>query len=201
MTGLAAVAPYDRRNEEEDLGPYPDVEAWAGETTRELRALGFNTTGPWSFDQDLQAAPEPLNYTVSLYVMYSFAGQHGYGKSALHNFKFNHEIMPVLDPRFEAFAVETLKQRIRPEWVNDPRLVGYFVDNEVPWKADSLKRFLELDPDDVNRQKTIAWLAESEGMSARDIERLDLSTRCPTRCPAAFCGSSPTRTTERSAKR
>ena len=175
MTGLAAVAPYDRRNEEVDFGPFEDVQDLARATTGGLRSMGFSCIGPWSFDADLQAQERPLNYTVSLYVMYSFAATHHGGKNSLHNFKFTNEIMPVLDPRFEAFAVEAIKKRIRPEWVGDPRLVGYFVDNELPWKADSLRRFLELEPENVNYQKTIAWLMEAEGMSAGDIEDLDMA--------------------------
>ena len=178
MVGLAAVAPYDRRKEERDLGPFRDESEWAQATNAQMRAMGFNGTGPWSFDADLQAQGNALNYTVSLYVMYSFAGKYHDGESSLHNYTFVNDVIPVLDPRFEAYAIKTLKERIRPEWVDDPRLVGYFVDNELPWKPDSLRRFLELAPENVNHQQTIAWLVSEAGMTedqARALGPDDLS--------------------------
>jgi hypothetical protein len=173
MLGLAAVAPFDDRNEKAYFGPYDDADDWAEKTTEKLRALGFNSSGPWSSDEALQSQAHPLNYTVSIYVAYTFARKYyENNKAGVHNMEFANDIMPILDPRFEEYAVKQVQSSIKKKWIKDPRLVGYFVDNELPWKEDSLKRFLELDHADINYQKTIEWLVDEKGLSQKKAERL-----------------------------
>ncbi|MGJ8640046.1 MAG: hypothetical protein ACSHYA_11715 [Opitutaceae bacterium] len=172
MIGLVALAPYDKRFEEVDLGSYQTEDAWAKATTDKFRDLGFNCSGPWSFDEALQAQPQPLNYTKALYLMYTFAKKYYGGQTGLHNMDFANGVIPVLDPRFETYAAERLRKVIESEWIDDPHLIGYFVDNELPWEEDSLQRFLELDEEDINYQKAIEWIATETSISLSRAAKL-----------------------------
>jgi hypothetical protein len=96
---------------------------WRDETLARLEAWGFNTLGDWS-DPDLWAMHR-LAYTVPLSPIGSYAtvssGENWWGP------------MPdPFDPRFAA-AADRMARDAAARFGNDPYLVGYFVDNELPW--------------------------------------------------------------------
>ena len=85
--------------------------AWMSSALTRLGAWGFNTIGAWS-DEALYTQHYP--YTLMLYA----AGN-------------EHPLDHVFDAGFEALVVQHT-ERAR-KLAADPYLVGYFLDNELPW--------------------------------------------------------------------
>jgi hypothetical protein len=88
-----------------------------------LRAWGFNTIGNWSDPGLTDRGTTP--YVLQIYVWGDYA-QVGDGSDI-------HSNMPdVFDPAFGP-AVEARIEQEAPAHKDDPHLIGYFVDNELPW--------------------------------------------------------------------
>ena len=91
---------------------YPSLEAWRQAVAGELTEWGFNTLGGWS-----DPSPEfPLALTVNLEL----------GRNA----KF-HWFDP-LDPAIDQTVLEWA-DRLTAPFRSEPRLIGYYTDNEVGW--------------------------------------------------------------------
>ncbi len=101
--------------------------AWENSALARLGAWGFNTVGAWS-DDALYGRHYP--YTLMLYA----AGN-------------EHPLDHVFDAGFEALVAQHTEQARKR--AADPYLVGYFLDNELPWwgefgwRADGQKSLLE----------------------------------------------------------
>jgi hypothetical protein len=88
-----------------------DKAAWVASAFQRLSSWGFNTVGAWS-DDALYGQRFPYTY-----ILYS-AG-------------FDQPLEHVFDPYFESrVATNTEKAR---KLKDDPYLIGYFLDNELPW--------------------------------------------------------------------
>mgnify|MGYP000859830409 CR=1 FL=1 len=78
---------------------------------------------------------------------------------------YPNDIVRVFDPRFNAHIEAEAKKLA--QYANDPYCVGYFTDNELPWKNDALDRILTHyrapDPSYLAAQK---WLNLRKGRSA-----------------------------------
>jgi hypothetical protein len=135
---------------------------WAEDARRFLVDSGFNTVGAWS-DSSLRKVNRPLPWTTVLYVMYPFGAQRG-GKSDESNMKFPNDCMPIFDPEFERFCKARLAEVITQDLIEDRMLVGYFVDNELPWREDALDRYLKIDTSDVNYRQSLRWLIQRKGL-------------------------------------
>lgn len=137
---------------------------WASDTSRFLRENGFNTIGTWS-DDALLKVDRPLPWTTVIYVMYPFGAQRG-AKADESNMKFPNECMPIFDPEFDDFCIQKIESDISDEMIHDQNLVGYFVDNELPWRSDALDRYLQIDTSDVNYRETAGWLSRRKQLSS-----------------------------------
>lgn len=121
------------------LRKYGSVEAWRERVLARWSAWGFNSFGAWS--DELLWGQESVPYTRSL------------GTRGLAGVEPTVPAFPdVWDPRWEAavdaeFARQTADQRAQA-W-----LLGYFVDNELPWRES---RLLDAAPGACLRE---AWLA------------------------------------------
>jgi hypothetical protein len=153
-----AVAAFDERWKQKD--------EWAEDASRFLRESGFNTIGTWS-DDALLKVDRPLPWTTVIYVMYPFGAQRG-AKADESNMKFPNECIPIFDPEFEDFCKQKIESDVSDERVQDQTLVGYFVDNELPWRSDALDRYLQIDTTDVNYRETAAWLSRRKQLSSTD---------------------------------
>ena len=101
---------------------------WATDELRFLKGVGFNSLGAWSRFGPIvkEDIPEKMPYTVIVNVMSNYLKHH-------------HKRMDVpvaLDEKFDAFLDSKISDIKR--YVNDPYLIGYFVDNELPWKEKAL---------------------------------------------------------------
>ena len=148
-------------------------EAWANETVHFLDTNGFNVVGAWSDGSLLKTEQkESQVWATVIYMMYPFGRRYG-AKSNENNMQFPNRCIPIFDPEFEAFCKVRAEEKITEEMIQDPTLLGYFVDNELPWRKDALVRYLSLDKSDINFQKTLEWTAEEKGL---DVESINMDT-------------------------
>ena len=107
-----------------------DKKAWIANVFSRLKKWHFNTVGCWS-DHDLEQKKFP--YTTQLYIA------RGNPWDVVLNSLF--------DDGFEKRVVENAQKA--EKYKNNPDLIGYFLDNEMPWwgdygwRADGQKTLLE----------------------------------------------------------
>jgi hypothetical protein len=120
-------------------------EIWAAKESDRLRSDGFNGLGAWSDVDKVRALKNPLVYTVIVNPMgaYKSAHQKKYGGQYLvagwQGYRF--DLAMVFDPQFGQFVDEAVKEIAK--YANDKYLLGYYTDNELPWKNDALDRHLK----------------------------------------------------------
>nr|CAA9236767.1 GH50 [uncultured Armatimonadetes bacterium] len=157
--GVAGVDPGRTPASRAALGErFGTPERWAAQTTGYLRGLGFNGAGAWSGVGLLRAAPAPrLVYTVIGNTTGAPGGGTG-GGGFMSNFgkklkatrpgvghtNYPDGCIPVFHPDFPAFCDEYARPLAGLK--NDPWLLGYFSDNELPFPR--LEKYLALPPDD-----------------------------------------------------
>jgi hypothetical protein len=98
------------------LTKYGSEEAWAQFTGRRLLAWGVTGIGNWSDLSVLKARKAPGTWDLSSRVGPALLGR----------------LPDVFDARWAPAFEAHLKERTAP-WIGDPWLVGWFVDNELPW--------------------------------------------------------------------
>lgn len=143
-------------------------------TVKLMKNLGFNSTGAFS-KKDVESVIERMPRTPKLRCMESFASAYYGAKSNGNNYDFENKVIAILDPRFESFCFKRLAQSIKSSAVNDPYIIGYYVDNELPWKVDSLDRTLSLSKDNISKEKAEEWLAQNGGVVNDETRRKFLS--------------------------
>jgi hypothetical protein len=122
---------------------YPDALSWVNATVDRLHAWGFTTVGGWS-DNDTLKKSKGMNlpYTLVLH-MGMTAGAPWWD---------------MWDPKILGTMDSVAKKQILAV-KNDPRLLGYFTDNEMGWwNAALFKMTLEHPAKSVQRQKLLALL-------------------------------------------
>ncbi|MCD8032080.1 MAG: hypothetical protein LUF85_14985 [Bacteroides sp.] len=157
--------------------------AWAAAESQRLRGYGFNGAGAWSAVEELRTSEHPLIYTIIVSPMGSYRNQHvrryggSYPVAGWQGYRF--DLPMVFDKEFD----EHIERTIAPlAWYkDDPYLLGYFTDNELPWYTDALDRHLTLlAKDEQGYLAAKQWLDARKGRDAgpEDIteeDRLEFS--------------------------
>ncbi len=112
------------------LNKYGSFENWALETTRQVRdELNFNNS--FSPRAEVEKIEKGLPYMAHMSVMSSFGASKGVrGKCNGSTVFVANNTMPVFDPDFEDYANQYAKERAND--VNNPKIIGYTTDNELP---------------------------------------------------------------------
>ena len=166
---VVEVGPGGSERQEKTLqNNFGSIESWAVQTTKLLKNNGFNGAGNWSDVEILKEVDQPLIYSVYINPMKDFRNWHRekYGPYKNAGWQgFEHDLIMVFDPKFKEFVqaeVEGLEK-----FKEDKYLLGYFTDNEMPFKSDALDRHLKyLDENDPGYQAAKQWLVERKGEDA-----------------------------------
>ncbi len=169
--GLAVLSPgsseRQKANIQEKFGSNTN---WAKSETSFVREQGFNTAGAWSLVDVIKTIPEPMPYTVILSPMGSYIGELKSSNDATLKAAFKaagwegypYDFAMVFDARFDQVVESTIAKA--STYKNDKYLIGYFIDNEIPWKDYALEYCLTKWPSShINHQKAQEWLDQRKG--------------------------------------
>ena len=95
-----------------------DTKAWARATVTRLESWGFNTAGSWCSEDLYQ---QPIYYTRALWLC---------GPSRNED-----RLIDVFTPDYEQSVEQVANQQVSP-YKDDLWLVGYFLNNELPWYGE-----------------------------------------------------------------
>lgn len=153
---LVRVAPIVSPTNETTFAKHFGNDAtWAAKTTSFLREHGFNGLGAWSSTTALRAVEAPLVYTTNLDFMSGYGRKRGGTFVQPGHAGYPNDSIFVFDPGFETFCEE--RAQALADHKDDPYLLGYFSDNELPWRHNALDRFLELPESEAGRQAAQKW--------------------------------------------
>lgn len=132
------------------------VDAWAASAVERMTSWGFNTAGAWC-DSALYAK-------AGLHTRYVWLGAEVDGNAR--------RLGNVFSPGYAAKIDALCAEFVAPH-KDDPRLIGWFLDNELPWYGEHgwptdpnrslLDLALALPPGDPNRVEAIRFLREAYG--------------------------------------
>ncbi len=177
--GVAVFRPFSSENQEKAMKEkYGSPEQWYQQESDFLRSQGFNGTGAWSDVDLIRSSKKPIVYTVIVNAMASYKGEHikrfgGKYKTAGWQ-GYRYDLVMVFDPEFDAYCDAAFKAVAK--YKDDKYLLGYYSDNELPWKTDaldiSLKYLAKDEPGYIAAKK---WLDERKNKDAslEDINEED----------------------------
>ena len=148
-------------------------EVWMNKTAKMLQDLHFNGFGSWSNDELIRAynsankGRHQLSYTIMLNFMSSYGRQRGGTYYLPGHTGYPNKAIFVFDKAFEEFCDNHAKRLV--EYKDDPDLLGYFSDNELPLDNRCLNGYLTLPEGDEGRKAAEQWLAE------RNIAKADIT--------------------------
>ena len=150
------------------------AEKWGDETIRLLRNHSFNGTGSWTDMGTLTSSPlhktQPLAHTVNLALMTEYGSDRSWTVPGHRGYP--NDVIFVFEPEFKEFCDRTVARKVAA-LKDDPNLLGYFTDNELPFRVTSLEGYLKNEnPNDPGRKAAEAWLA-ARNKTKEQIEDAD----------------------------
>lgn len=160
---------------------YGTAEKWASSEDKRLREWGFNTLGSWSSikqfreNEDMGLChtfwPDPLEKGAwGNGIMNGFGEGWKLAERKGGNHKYANNCMPVFHKDFAKHAEWRAGRTVAN--TEDKRLLGYFLDNELPFP--DLYRFLKLDPSTAGytetAEKAQEWWKERKGGPSSEAE-------------------------------
>jgi hypothetical protein len=83
---------------------------------------------------------------------------------------FRYNVMPVFDPQFESYVDKKAKTEVTAR-KDDPYLIGWFADNEIPVTIDLLESYLTVDPSNEDYMYSYyaawEWFKQRHGENAK----------------------------------
>lgn len=163
------------RNIKEFDKRFKDSNKWLKTTADSLKFYGFNGSGSWSEDEQIQdynkTAKSPLTFTPNLNFMSGYGKKRGGTVQLPGNTGYPNQCIFVFDPEFETYCDERAKDLIK--YANDANLFGYFSDNEMPLGLDNLQGYLTLDnKSDPGYLFASKWL-DQKGLTIENITEKD----------------------------
>lgn len=160
---------------------------WATKESRRLQEAGFNSFGAWSAVATLREVERDrrMPYTVIIRPMHEY---NKVARQAWQNASFGWEGYPedfafVFDDGFDSFVESELKKAAL--YREDPYCLGYFIDNELPWKDYALERCLTRFPaHNINHIQAQQWLDKRKGKSGATLAEATQEDR---RAFIAYC--------------
>jgi hypothetical protein len=168
--GVAVYRPGRSTRQRESLASkYGDLSNWVKDESAFLLQHGFNGAGAWSDHNLIREHEVPIVYTIILNPMGNYRSEHikryggKYDTAGWQGYRY--DLVMVFDPQFD----EYVERAIAPiaQYTGDKYLLGYYTDNELPWKNDALDRHLTcLSPGEPGYIAARAWLSQRKGADA-----------------------------------
>ena len=163
------------RNIKEFDKRFGDSTKWLSTTADSLNFYGFNGSGSWSEDEQIQdynkTAKSPLTFTPNLNFMSGYGKKRGGTVQLPGNTGYPNQCIFVFDPEFETYCDERAKELVK--YNNDTNLFGYFSDNEMPLGLDNLQGYLTLEnKSDPGYLVASKWM-EQKGITIEKITEKD----------------------------
>ena len=173
--GLAVFSPGGSDRQKQNITEkYGNNTNWAKAESVFIRDQGFNSLGAWSLVDVVKGLPEPMPYTVILSPMGSYngylksSGEEAEGYKAAGWEGYPHDFAMVFNPKFDDYVESTISKA--STYKNDKYLIGYFIDNEIPWKDYALEKCLTKWPaSHINHQKAQEWLDQRKGKTGSTL--------------------------------
>ena len=128
------------------LNKYGSAEKFYQQVTDELLSLGINTV--YGGDWEELLATDRITSVVNVSSISGYMSSLKLGDpTGAQKFLYNNT-MNVFDPDFVTFSNNRYKETIGA-YANNPRILGYTSDNEIPYESDMLYRYLTIDPFDT----------------------------------------------------
>ena len=147
---------------------YGGVNEWVRQESALLKEYGFNGTGAWSNVGLIREEEVPLVYTIIVSPMGRYRSDHrrAYGEYEMAGWQgYRYDLAMVFDPEFDDYVEEVISPIA--QYADDKSLLGYFTDNEIPWKNDALDRHLKyLGEDEPGYIAVKEWLDLRKGRDA-----------------------------------
>jgi hypothetical protein len=137
---------------------FSDQRGWVDSTSRLLAHYGFNGVGAWSDSGMMKEAKPRVPYTLLCSFMSSYGKRRGGTRQEPGHTGYPNDCIFVFDPGFESFCEEYASKLADNR--NDPYLIGYFSDNEMPFHEDALNRYLGLDKGEPGYLEAERWLKQ-----------------------------------------
>lgn len=145
---------------------FKNESVWALQTRRILCEKGFNTAGAWSsnaiYSEDIYSTP-------ILHIMSRFGERLGLTFPRGGHVGFKNDLIPVFDPSFPEFAKQAVAEISKNRDL--PNIIGYFIDNELPFPWDALDRSLSLAADNPTHREAIQFLKSRNRMTTKSMIR------------------------------
>ena len=151
---------------------FGDEMRWINETAHLMKKNGFFTSGGFSNTLLAQQPDTSLNYTPVLNFMKGYArevkGVERYSIKTREFYVFESEFKAYCDAKAQKIITSGKTDYSDPEQhltidINDPHLIGYFSDNELPFDINYLDYFLEAKDNSETSQATKSWYLERKG--------------------------------------
>lgn len=173
--GVVAVAPaHSPASSKAFARTFGTPDEWMRKTSELLLVNGFNGAGAWSDVRLLRASSaqsgRSLCYTINLDVMSAYGVKRGGTYDAPGHKGYPENTIFVFDPSFESFADQYVASLTGP-YRDDPNLMGYFSDNELPFAHANLDGFLRLPASDLGHQATERWMQDHHATAPTDSLR------------------------------
>lgn len=168
--GVAVFRPGNSDNQVAELNnKFGTKEKWVIQESQLLKDYGFNGTGAWSDFDLMRETPAPLVYTIIINPMGAYKSDHlkkfG-GKYEMAGWQgYRYDLAMVFDPEFDSYVEKAVAPIAK--YSKDKYLLGYFSDNELPWKNDALDRHLKyLGKEEAGYIAAKNWFDNRKGKSA-----------------------------------
>ncbi len=159
--GLNSVKPDNTTLGEQKMLEFFGTRAnWATAAASQLKGLSFNTLGAWSDHVSVSTPAHPIPYTNVLYMAGGYGMSVGKAFQGTGHIDFTDDLIPVFDPGFATYctqAAAALAAEAQNSW-----LIGRFSDNELPFPADALDRWLVRPVSDPGRVAALNWLSSQQ---------------------------------------
>ena len=141
---------------------FADKQDWILKTGKQIASWGFSGAGAWSDDEAIRLhnrlVPEmQMSYCPFLGLMSGYGWQKKVARQLSGNTGYPNQCILAFDPGFEEFCEKKIAQAVA-RYKDDPNVLGYFSDNEMPLSKKNLEGYLDLPEDDFGRKAAEEWL-------------------------------------------